>query len=408
MNGYPLNIVFFSTAMAFFKANSTILRKKLSHAALQYPFNNTDAYFGLDIEVLKELSRQLNFTPLIAPSSDSMDYGWMEPNGSFNGALGDVLYKRADFIMNGLFIKDYGTQQLEFSTTVDNDKLCIVVRTADLVTIYITYYSTRESWNEILNFKAASRIVGLLLSAPVTGVGSSSHERIFVTVCLLWSLNLTGAFQGSLVDVYTNSISYHNMDTLAELDESGIPISVLHAGLITDVFGSEPPGTRLGNLHSKMFVATHDNNIILSRIATKGDMAALQRLVDMPKIFQQFVRSDGQPLIHVIKECPRSYRLAYLFPKSSVFLEAASQYISLFAQSGLIRKWYDDTMYIFTLEGGNMNRLFIRSHAVILTLSHLQTAFYVLAMGLSISVFIFLLEITFSNKPKSIYSVRKI
>ncbi|XP_055699581.1 uncharacterized protein LOC129799581 [Phlebotomus papatasi] len=232
-----------------------------------------------------------------------------------------------------------------------------------------------------------------MLSAPVGGVGKSSHERLFVSVCLLWSLNLTGAFQGSLVNVYTNSLSYPNIDTLEALDQSGIPIAVVHAGLIVDVLGSDPPGTLLGNLRQKMFTFTIDNTDILGRIATRGDIAALQRLVDMPKIFQQFVRKDGVPLIHVIRECPRSYRLAYLFPKSSIFLETASYYLSLFAQSGLIRKWFDDTMYIFTLEGSHQNRMFIRAPAIILTLSHLQTAFYILTLGLSISFITFLFEL---------------
>lgn len=40
-----------------------------------------------------------------------------------------------------------------------------------------------------------SRIIAVLVSAPANGVGHSLHERVFVTVCFLWSLNLTGAFQ---------------------------------------------------------------------------------------------------------------------------------------------------------------------------------------------------------------------
>lgn len=60
-----------------------------------------------------------------------------------------------------------------------------------------------------------------------------------------------------------------------------------------------------GNLRQKMFTFTIDNTDILGRIASSGDIAALQRLVDMPNIFHQFVRKDGVPLIHVIRECPR-------------------------------------------------------------------------------------------------------
>lgn len=43
----------------------------------------------------------------------------------------------------------------------------------------------------------AFRIIGLLMGAPTNGVSTSLHERLFVSICLLWSLTLFGAFQVS-------------------------------------------------------------------------------------------------------------------------------------------------------------------------------------------------------------------
>lgn len=54
-------------------------------------------------------------------------------DGTFNGALGDLITHKADFFMNAAFIKDYETRELEFTTAIDDDKLCIVVQTAQLV-----------------------------------------------------------------------------------------------------------------------------------------------------------------------------------------------------------------------------------------------------------------------------------
>lgn len=62
---------------------------------------------------------------------------FQEENGRFNGALGDVIYGRTEFTMNAFFVKDYETRDLEFSTAVNDDKLCVVVRSADLVCILI-------------------------------------------------------------------------------------------------------------------------------------------------------------------------------------------------------------------------------------------------------------------------------
>lgn len=39
------------------------------------------------------------------------------------------------------------------------------------------------------------RITAVLISAPTGKIGDSLHERVFITICFLWSLNLSGAFQ---------------------------------------------------------------------------------------------------------------------------------------------------------------------------------------------------------------------
>lgn len=98
--------------------------------------------------------------------------------------------------------------------------------------------------------------------------------------------------------------SYANIDTLADLDESGIRIAVLYAGLIVDIFGEEPPGSHLGNLRQKLFGLDLDHDL-MGDIARQGKVAGLERLLSMPKIFHDHVRSDGSSYLHIVKECPR-------------------------------------------------------------------------------------------------------
>lgn len=43
--------------------------------------------------------------------------------------------------------------------------------------------------------EGAERVVAVLLSAPVTRIGSTAFERCFIAFCMFWSLNLTGVFQ---------------------------------------------------------------------------------------------------------------------------------------------------------------------------------------------------------------------
>lgn len=48
------------------------------------------------------------------------------------------------------------------------------------------------------------------------------------------------------MDIYTTPREYPSIDTLEQLDKSGMLIILEHTGLQTDVFGTEAPGSILG------------------------------------------------------------------------------------------------------------------------------------------------------------------
>jgi hypothetical protein len=66
----------------------------------------------------------------------------------------------------------------------------------------------------------------------------------FHTILVLY--HCINFFQGSLVEKLSTPASYPNIDTLEQLDNSGLWIAVRHQGLIVDLFGDEKPGSPLG------------------------------------------------------------------------------------------------------------------------------------------------------------------
>lgn len=118
------------------------------------------------------------------------------------------------------------------------------------------------------------------------------------------SLTYRPHLQGSLYDVYTHPKFYANLNTLKDVDEAGIPISVTHLGLIVDVFGDELPGTHLGNLRAKLKPRPMDD-FLIAQVAAHGKEAALERFLALPLIEQQYMRPDGQSYLHRVSECPR-------------------------------------------------------------------------------------------------------
>lgn len=110
--------------------------------------------------------------------------------------------------------------------------------------------------------------------------------------------------QGSLYDVYTNPKSYANIDTLGDLSQANIPIVVVHLGLIADVFGGDEPGNYLRGLRSKLIPSSMEDGL-MGRVAREGKVAGLERYLNMPRIYQEYVRQDGSSFLYMVKECPR-------------------------------------------------------------------------------------------------------
>lgn len=106
-----------------------------------------DDYYGVDIEILRVLAQSLNFRPRLVEPTDRLAYGYKkerrkksgrstvddDDDTSFTGALGDLLSNRTDMILNGFFIKNYGSRRLRFTVGLYSDRLCFVVRAAEMV-----------------------------------------------------------------------------------------------------------------------------------------------------------------------------------------------------------------------------------------------------------------------------------
>lgn len=136
-------------------------RRGLANAVVNVSFFAA-TYYAIDLQFLNTLAEYMDFQTRLVSPADGLDYGYMvsgggggtdrrcgdsrsdtnasmdsfvaqEEDGTFTGALGDLLAHRTDIIANAFFIKDYGSDELRFSSALAIDRLCIVVRTAERV-----------------------------------------------------------------------------------------------------------------------------------------------------------------------------------------------------------------------------------------------------------------------------------
>ncbi|XP_053661435.1 uncharacterized protein LOC128710403 [Anopheles marshallii] len=453
LQGMPVDIYGFEAAMAYRRQDIDMMPR--TFPTVHPNATNTsggllDILFGADVNAVRELAIRMNFTPRVYHTR--ANFGFKMANGTFTGVLGRLLTRESWLSLNVYFLKDYETRELQFSAGVYQDSLCVFVRAAGMLPEWLLifrcftpslwiivwstvvlvslcylalaqyiavssntnqphgssvcalkkYYPVRlfpERPQELDRTGMVGQIVGALLTAPTNGFHrTTAHQKLFVAFGLIWGLTITGAFQGSLVEVYTTPTSMKNLDTLAELDASGLTITVTAPALIVDVFGTERPGSTIGNLKQRL-VIEHRTSQTSTYGVLAGLTAGLIRNQDFVRLSTKHLNTNGIARLHRLRECPRSYTLAYLYPRGSPLYRAANDHILHFLQHGLYAKWQRDAAHLLAMNRAlKVHARYIRSgrpgsgRQVTLRLDHLLLPFMLLGAGLSCGAVCFLWE----------------
>lgn len=104
-------------------------------------------------------------------------------------------------------------------------------------------------------------------------------ERIFLGVCLMANLIVSGTFQGSLTTSFSTTSFYKDIDTLHELDASELPIGTSSKSL-SNMFGDKDIYSPLiASLQSKFHVLS--GVPIITRTSTTRDICCVERYNDI-------------------------------------------------------------------------------------------------------------------------------
>jgi hypothetical protein len=406
LRGYPIRITLFPREPTSFPS---------------HPGDKLINYVGMDGFFMRNLAKKMNFTAIADSPKDGKEYGFIfENNGTSTGTLGDILDDRADISLNSRFVKEYGTNNIEFTTHVGFDSLCIIVPKAkqlpkwlalfrvfhfhvqfSLVCVYVVC-STIFYILQILysHFKPDCKDVSMttifietlppFLSLSLVHMPSSQSEKVLMISCLMFGMIIASAFQAKLVTVLSKPDYYPDINTLEELDASGLVISTGSINLVQDTFSTEesPPAN---HLRSKVtYCYLQEGNI--NYVAKHRNIAALNRLSTALYSVLLYRNSDGTFLLHIVKECPRIYSLAYIVPKGSPFLLRVNHVITQLVETGIVDKWNEDTY--FNMTAFHRTEYSGNSSLKVFSLEDLQMPFLILVCGLFSSVVVFFVERT--------------
>lgn len=406
LRGYPVRI-------------SLFLRTPTS-----FPLHSDDKvidYIGVDGFFMRNLAKYMNFTAIAMGPRDGKEFGFMFPNnGTFTGSIGDILYDRADISLNSRFVKLYGTNDIEFTLPVGFDNLCVIVPKAKRLPKWLAFFRVFNSHvkfalvcvyvgcsitSRILqkmhsHFKRVRKDSSLFntfiemlppfLSLPLIRMPSFSYQKVFVMTCFVFGMIIASIFQGRLVTVLSKPDYYPDINTLEELDASGLVIGTGSPNLIEDTFSTEE-SSLIKHLRNKIKYYNLSSSV-MSYVAKQQNMSALNRLSNAIHSLHHFHNSDGTFQLHIVKECPRTYSLAYIIPKGSPFLSRINNIIAQFVESGIIDKWNEDTR--FNMTAFQRCKYSSNDSPKVFSLEDLQMPFLILVCGLFGSAITFFVELT--------------
>jgi ABC-type amino acid transport substrate-binding protein len=403
-----INLKRFNLKVSMFPRSPTAIRidancyKKTATKDLENP----SGFIGLDGNILNELAKIMNFTVQMSNFSNHTFYGVPLQNGTVIGSLGAVVNSIVDLATNGRFITKQEYNYVEFTVPYANDKICIIAPKSEKIPHWVETFRgfgwdvwlllfgsisfSLLVWYTFQNIefdksnvnKVWMDIFSIFLNVPVKVVGSTPGRNMFLVSCYVFMVIFTGIFQGNLVRSFSATSYYAEINTLEELDNSGLKILTS-----LNIFN---------NNESSLFERLQSNVIDRNESAKEAvayhkNVVALERKKDANLFKYVYVTREGIPLLHVVQECPISYHLAFIVTEGSPYLPRFNQLIRRMFESGLTEKWYNDVVECIIMkekfknsEDGKKVKPF--------TLYDMQLPFIVLILGVTSSICVFTYE----------------
>ncbi|XP_025157933.1 uncharacterized protein LOC105182887 isoform X2 [Harpegnathos saltator] len=375
---------------------------------------------GFDETILDIIARRMNFTVKRVHPTDNKSFGYQLPNGTYIGAIGDVVYGRTDICFVSFFVKKYSphvnNMVIEFTTQVEFDRVCVIAPKASKIHKWLRIYHffplsvwifsmlshilTYVTWHmlQVFNPRRTGRVnflttvyrsflfnCGCPQKLPCTNA-----ERILLSGIFLGNITIVGFFNGILYKSFAHDMYYRDIDSMEDLDASGLPI-LFTSFAMSDFFGPKNDTDTTPLIQSLRRKLRHGYNVV-KNAAYYRNVTGLVRKHHFPILNEELVDTGGAPLLHLIKECPGTYYLSYLLPRDSILRDRVNALIARLNQAGLPTLWTSRTIRRIIAKRKLVVKRQSESEAkgfVAFSLSDLQTSFFTLLVGLSLSMVVF-------------------
>ncbi|PSN44606.1 Ionotropic receptor 884 [Blattella germanica] len=368
---------------------------------------------GTDGKMLRTLSNLMNFGVILLSPTHKQHTNSSEIEEIIAGSASDLVDNRADISINSKFIVKI-QDELEYTYPHNKEALCIVVPKANIIprshgiflpfdpclwalcsmatviTAIFWYTIKRIMFGNASFLNVIFHAVALCISVPIRSHIFQKHGRLLFFLWVYSSMIISTMYQSSLISSLVVPKFFKDVDTLQELDEKNLKLAMF-PGLRNSALTSSTNRVRI-SLSQKTMVTTQTLTSCLDNLIKNNDICCVYDEFSADFVVRQkkYIR-NGVRLLHVMDECLAWYPEAYRVRKDWPLLSRLNTLIQRIMESGLHTKWTND----IKCNAVRQEKLSLLSfnNNVVLNLSHLQSAFYILTAGLCVSTLVFLREI---------------
>ncbi|PSN35821.1 Ionotropic receptor 209 [Blattella germanica] len=378
---------------------------------------------GLEIRLLNVIVKMLNVSSVfLSPPSMEDLWGNLLGNGSWTGAIGEILRKESDIVICGCYYPCHMSDDLECSSVYTYDEERWYVPCARPIPSWINIFLVFDKWLWvlfILVYLLASLVVWNLIKlakrhqstrnttgytilsycllnmwAVILGVATPQKlpENVQIRcVFFLWivyCLAINTVYQTFLVSFMVNPNLEKQISTVNEILNSGLHYAI-----------SATVQYLLPELSSERFQKRelcYDPEHCRYRLAHTRDFALLYSQINTDYVVAlNYLNSNGKPLFCTIKETFVRQYITMAMKKGNPILYKINSIILRILQAGLVELWWKDLKYRAALTAAKHTDDAADYHS--LTLHHFQSAFYLLLIGNTIAILIYFTKYLFQK-----------
>lgn len=225
-----------------------------------------------------------------------------------------------------------------------------------------------------------------------------NNRGILITI-VLFSFVISSAYEGFIASRLVNELEAREIDTLEELDQSGLEI----LNTIEGTFKPTPEDIAKNSILYRLYKKQKSIHY-LKAFALSDTKKCLLIRTKMAKVFIiiNFDKITGKDLFHIVKEKPFYFHRSFMVPKTSPYRRRMNEILLRSIESGFLILADKDLQMEIT------QRYVIRSNAgfgekprnVVITIEHFKPLLIINGSCLGFSGIIFLLEICYFNMNK--------